>query len=149
LDDFNVTAKDIRGFSANRWITKKLENIDVPETENERKRLFNKVAKSVSQKIGHGLATLKKHYLMPEISEYYIYDGVIVDVKDAGVFASGGELGQDSINKRLWRLIDKNENEITIKELTDLIGREPNYPYEYVGGYKLQKCFLRPFYKLV
>jgi len=146
LDDFNVTAKDIRGFSANKWITEKLQKVEIPETENERKRLFNKIAKNVSKKIGHGLPTLKKHYMMPELREKYIYDSEIIDVKEASVFASGGELGNDTIEKRLMRKIV--DNQIRIKDLEEILGREPNYPNDYVGNIKLQKSFLRPYYKL-
>jgi len=147
LDDFNVTAKDIRGFCSNAWITDKLKKIEIPDTEKERKTVFNKVARSVAQKIGHGLPTLKKHYMMPEIPDNYIYDAKIVNVKEASIFASGGELGAESLDNRLSRKIENNE--IKVKDLIDIIGREPNYPNEYVGNYKLEKCFLRPFYRLI
>jgi DNA topoisomerase IB len=147
LEDFDVTAKDIRGFSANNWIVKKLENLEIPDSENQRKRLFNKVGKSVAKKIGHGFATLKKHYLMPEIYDYYLRYGKILDTKEATMFASGGELIDESLNLRIENRL--KDNEITIKDLIVIIGKEPDYPYEYVGNYKLQKCFLRPCYKLV
>ena len=147
LDDFNVTAKDIRGFCSNAWLTDKLKKIEIPDTEKGRKTVFNKVARSVAQKIGHGLPTLKKHYMMPEIPDNYIYDAKIVNVKEASVFASGGELGAESLDNRLSRKIENNE--IKVKDLIDIIGREPNYPNEYVGNYKLEKCFLRPFYRLI
>lgn len=147
LDDFNVTAKDIRGFSANKWITEKLKKVEVPEKEYDRKKLFNKVANNVSKKIGHGLPTLKKHYMMPELREKYIYDSEIIDVKEASVFASGGELGNETLEKRLMRKIV--DNEIRIKDLEEILGREPKYPNDYVGNIKLQKSFMRPYYKLM
>lgn len=147
LDEYNISAKSIRGYNANNLITDKLKKIEIPDTEKERKTVFNKVARSVAQKIGHGLPTLKKHYMMPEIPDNYIYDGEIVNVKEASVFASGGELGAESLDKRLSRKIENNE--IKVKDLIDIIGREPNYPNEYVGNYKLEKCFLRPFYRLI
>lgn len=147
LSDFNVSAKDLRGHNANHWIIEKLEKVDIPDTEKARKRVFNNVVKKVAQKIGHGAATLKKHYMMPELADNYIYDAEIIDVKNAGIYASGGKLGTESLNKRvLNRLNDKNQ--ISIKELIEIIGREPNYPNEYVGELKLQKCFLLPYYKL-
>ena len=83
---------------------------------------------------------------MPELREKYIYDSEIIDVKEASVFASGGELGNDTIEKRLMRKIV--DNQIRIKDLEEILGREPNYPNDYVGNIKLQKSFLRPYYKL-
>jgi hypothetical protein len=85
--------------------------------------------------------------MMPEIPDNYIYDAKIVNVKEASVFASGGELGAESLDNRLSRKIENNE--IKVKDLIEIIGREPNYPNEYVGNYKLEKCFLRPFYRLI
>ena len=40
------------------------------------------------------------------------------------------------------------DNQIRIKDLEEILGREPNYPNDYVGNIKLQKSFLRPYYKL-
>lgn len=146
LDDYGVSNKSIRGYSANKWIVDKLEKIEIPDTESKRKIVFNKVARKVAEKIGHGLPTLKKHYMMPELADNYIYDKEIIDVKEASVFASGGELGAESIEKRLMRKV--SDNEIRIKDLEEILGREPKYPNDYVGNIKLHKSFLRPYYKL-
>lgn len=148
LEEYNVSAKDIRGYNANKLITEKLDNIDIPDTEKDRRKVFNKVAKSVAEKIGHGVPTLKKHYMMPEIHDNYIYDAEVVDVKEASVFASGGELGTESLEKRVKNRLS-DENKITVKDLIEIIGREPKYPNEYVGDLKLQKCFLINFYRLI
>ena len=148
LDEYNVSAKSIRGYNANKLITEKLEKIEIPDTEKERKTVFNKVARSVAEKIGHGVPTLKKHYMMPELADNYIFDAEIVDVKEASVFASGGELGTESLEKRVTNRLNE-EKKIKIKDLIEIVGREPNWPNEYVGGLKLQKCFLLPFYRLI
>lgn len=146
LDDYGVSNKSIRGYSANKWIVDKLEKIEIPDTESKRKIVFNKVARKVAEKIGHGLPTLKKHYMMPELADNYIYDKEIIDVKEASVFASGGELGTESVEKRLMRKV--SDNEIRIKDLEEILGREPKYPNDYVGNIKLHKSFLRPYYKI-
>lgn len=39
--------------------------------------------------------------------------------------------------------------EISCEKLTEIIGCNPNYPYQIVGAIKLEKCYLRPYYKLV
>jgi DNA topoisomerase-1 len=79
LSEFNITAKDIRGFSANNWIIKKLEAKDLPKEEKDRKKTFSEILKSVSEKIGHGKATLRKHYLIPELETSYIEKGKLID----------------------------------------------------------------------
>ena len=149
LEDFNVSNKAIRGFSANKWIIDKLEKIEIPDTEKQRRTVFNKVAKQVAEKIGHGVPTLKKHYMMPELADNYIFDKEIIDIKEASVFASGGELGVESLEKRVKNRLSEEEQTISSKDLIEIIGREPNYPNEYVGDLKLQKCFLKPYYKLI
>lgn len=148
LDDYGVSNKSIRGFSANKWIVDKLEKIEIPDTEKQRRTVFNKVAKQVAQKIGHGVPTLKKHYMMPELADNYIFDKEIIDVKEASLFANGGELGAESLEKRVKNRLS-DDKMISVKDLTEIVGREPNYPNEYVGDLKLQKCLFKPFYKLI
>lgn len=67
LSDFNVTAKDIRGYASNFWSIQKLKNIDPAETDKKRKKQINKILKQVAEKVGHGRPTLRKHYLVPEL----------------------------------------------------------------------------------
>lgn len=148
LDEYNISAKSIRGYNANKLIINKLEKIEIPDTEKQRRTVFNKVAKQVAEKIGHGVPTLKKHYMMPELADNYIFDKEIIDVKEASVFASGGELGAESLEKRVKNRLS-DDKMISVKDLTEIVGREPNYPNEYVGDLKLQKCFLKPYYKLI
>jgi len=37
--------------------------------------------------------------------------------------------------------------EMSVVEMKSKLGREPNYPYDFIEGKKWVKCFLRPFYK--
>jgi len=93
LQEFGVTAKDLRGFLANRYILDKLNKIDDAEilaSESKRKKEFNKIIKSVALKVGHGAPTLKKHYMTPELESEFIENGVIISLKD--FYKSGGEL---------------------------------------------------------
>ena len=94
LSKFNVTAKDIRGYSANKWVTDKLKNITPAVEEKDRKKQFNEILKKVAQQIGHGKATLQKHYLIPELETSYIDDKKIIDIKQLGgeIMQTGGEL---------------------------------------------------------
>ena len=89
--EYGITAKDIRGYSANRWIVDKLNNIeekDIPETEAKRKRKFNKILKSVAAKVGHGSGTLKKHYMIPELETEFVEGGKIIDL--SSFYSRGG-----------------------------------------------------------
>jgi hypothetical protein len=38
--------------------------------------------------------------------------------------------------------------EIHCDMLEEIIGSKPNYPYQQVGSIKLEKCYLRPYYKI-
>ena len=95
LKDFDVTAKDIRGYSANKWLIEKLQSNDIPDNEKERKTEFLRLAKQVASKVGHGLSMLRKSYLMPELEPEYIQNGKIIDLKDKKSYASGGKTDWD------------------------------------------------------
>ena len=83
LKEFGVNSKDIRGYSANKWMMDKLNKIEViEEDEKKRKKQFNKALKQIAQKVGHGPATLRKHYLMPELIDEFINNGKVLDIKE-------------------------------------------------------------------
>ena len=92
LTDFDVTAKDIRGYSVNNLIINKLKNITPAEEEKDRQKEFNKIAKSVAHKIGHGYATLKKHYMIPELENKFVKKSEIIDIKDVDSYKEGGKI---------------------------------------------------------
>lgn len=82
LTDYNVTAKDLRGYSANKWVVEKLNKLDAGKDEKERKRQFNEIVKKVASEIGHGRATLKNHYLLPELETNFIERGKIIKLNE-------------------------------------------------------------------
>jgi len=41
-----------------------------------------------------------------------------------------------------------SNGEIHCDILEEIIGTKPNYPYQQVGSIRLQKCYLRPYYKI-
>jgi DNA topoisomerase-1 len=69
LSDFNITAKDLRGYKCNKLMTEKLRKIKKPETEAEIKKIFNETLREVAEIIGHTPGILRKNYLLPEIEE--------------------------------------------------------------------------------
>ena len=96
LKDFGITAKDLRGFRANFWITEKLNKLTPEETEPKRKKQYMAVLKDVAAKIGHGRATLNKHYAIPELQINWVDKGKVVDIKDFGYMKEGGEVEEGS-----------------------------------------------------
>jgi DNA topoisomerase I len=78
LSYFGIIAKDIRGFSANKMVNEKLQKIRPEKTEEKRKRQFNAIAKEVAEEVGHGNATLQKHYLVPEMKEMFLRSGRVL-----------------------------------------------------------------------
>ncbi len=90
LKDFDVTAKALRGYSANVWLIEKLKQKDIPDTEKDRKKEFLNSAQVVSKKIGHSRNMLRSQYLLPELENQYILHGKIIDVKDGKTYKLGG-----------------------------------------------------------
>lgn len=78
LSDYGIIAKDIRGFSANKMVNEKLKKVKPEKTEEKRKRQFNAIAKEVAEEVGHGNATLQKHYLVPEMKEMFMRSGRVL-----------------------------------------------------------------------
>lgn len=73
LSDFDATSKDIRGFNANRLMLMELNRIGLTQ-EKDRPKVFNAALRKIGAKVGHGAATLRKHYLLPEIeTTFYRY----------------------------------------------------------------------------
>ena len=100
LNIFNVSAKDLRGYSANKWIINKLKSVKDKEILNndaKRKKKFNEIVKSVAEKVGHGSATLKKHYLLPSLEREFVNHGKIVDLSNIKrTYKHGGQT--DEVN---------------------------------------------------
>jgi len=90
LADFEITAKDLRGFSANRWLIQKLVANDIADEEKDRKKDFNAFAKVVAAKVGHGTGMLKNQYLIPGLEKAYVEEGKIIDIKDIAGYKKGG-----------------------------------------------------------
>ena len=80
-----------------------LNKITPEETEYKRKRQFNTVLKKVAERVGHTPATLRKHYLLPELAEQFVLHSKVVDLKSE--YKKGGEIKGDhgiSKNKEIF-----------------------------------------------
>jgi hypothetical protein len=113
LKTLDVSAKDIRGYSANKWIVSKLNRLNPEDTEHKRKRQFNEVAKEIAQKVGHGAATLKKHYLLPELQMQWIDKGKVIDLakfKDMNL-AYGGAVKTEAQKEKVGKVMKEFKDE--------------------------------------
>lgn len=72
LEPFHVTAKNIRGYSANRWVLDKLKSITPEDSDKKRKKQLSGVLKQIAERVGHGPSVLRNQYLMPEVMDTWI-----------------------------------------------------------------------------
>lgn len=77
LGQFNITSKDLRGYKSNKLMTDELRKLGKVKDEKDRKTKFNELLKKVAEEIGHLPATLRKHYLLPEIEQNFYAHGSI------------------------------------------------------------------------
>lgn len=82
LDEFDVNAKDIRGYAANRFVIELLKNTEQLKEESDRKKRFIEVVKRVAEKVGHGPTTLRTHYLLSNLEKEYVENNRILNLKE-------------------------------------------------------------------
>ena len=127
LGAFGITAKDIRGYHANREMQERLkalrkENGELPKDKKKRDHIlkdeFKEALKGAAKAVGHEEATLRKQYLVPHLEDTYMKDGtVITTLKKARVtriatrvFGTKSESEQiDAEAERLIRKQPKNK----------------------------------------
>jgi len=87
LKEFDITAKDLRGFHANREMQECLEKIrksgpDLPDDPKKREKLlkkeFQKALDQVAKEVGHEASTLRSQYLVPALEDSYTKDGTVI-----------------------------------------------------------------------
>lgn len=81
LKPFDANAKDIRGYNCNEFMVRELNSIGKISDEKQRPKVFNQALRKIAEKIGHGPATLRKHYLLPEIEKSFYESGTIKKIK--------------------------------------------------------------------
>lgn len=114
LKDFGITAKDIRGYAANTMIIQMLNNSNKSTDEDERKKKFREVIKSVAEKVGHQQATLKQHYLLPDIEESYVKRSKVKEIKKASINNISKRVASDFYSL-IYNAINDRENKKTFR----------------------------------
>lgn len=85
LQEFDVTAKDLRGYHANQELMQQLKNSKpkLPEKLKDKKVVwreeFNKALELAAKAVGHKPATLRNQYLIPEMIDKYLSKGEVPD----------------------------------------------------------------------
>jgi len=88
LDEFDITAKDIRGMHANVEMQDRLREVrkkggKLPEDKKKREKQlkdeFKEALEATADAVGHEPATLKGQYLVPGLEDAYLKDGTIID----------------------------------------------------------------------
>ncbi len=88
LKAFDVTAKDIRGYHANREMQDNLKaerkkGGKLPEDAKEKKAKlkeeFKAALEATADAVGHEPATLKGQYLVPNLEDTYLENGTVLD----------------------------------------------------------------------
>lgn len=84
LKEFDITAKDIRGYHANELMRDALKEVrkkgpTVPSDKKEKEELltteFKKALDEVCAELGHEAATLRNQYLVPGFEDHYLKEG--------------------------------------------------------------------------
>lgn len=86
LKDFDVTAKDLRGFHANATMRENLKKYrkgalpeDKKEREKQLKKEWKKALEDTAKAVGHEPSTLGSQYLVPNLEDSYLADGTIME----------------------------------------------------------------------
>ena len=88
LAKFDITAKDLRGFHANREMQERLKAArkaggKLPEDKKAREKKlkaeFLEALDGAGEAVGHEPSTLRSQYLVPGLEEGYLKDGTVAD----------------------------------------------------------------------
>lgn len=99
LAEFDVTAKDIRGYRANDEMCKALREQrakgpkDLPEDKKDREKVlqgeFKKALEAVAETVGHTTSILRDAYLVPGLEEEFTKDGTVLKSLKVGTKTNG------------------------------------------------------------
>ena len=97
LKEYDITAKDIRGYRANDEMVKQLKEqrskgkalpTDRKKKDEILKDEFTKALEATAELVGHESSTLRSQYLVPKLEDSYVHDGTVMDKWDKTASAS-------------------------------------------------------------
>jgi DNA topoisomerase-1 len=113
LEPFDITAKDLRGFHANREMQERLrttrsEGDKLPSDKKAAAKIlkaeFLKALEETAEAVGHEPSTLRSQYLLPGIEEQYMKNGT-VSSKLSSLFEENGLLEDRVLARHLLELL--------------------------------------------
>jgi DNA topoisomerase I-like protein len=123
LKDFDITAKDIRGFHANDQMKAALKSVrskggQLPEDKKEREKQlkaeFKEALEQTAGEVGHEPSTLSNQYLVPGLEDSYLKDGTILSGMKAASLRLVERYKQADRSKKIklgYRIVDTRTGE--------------------------------------
>lgn len=110
LAEYDITAKDLRGYHANREMQEQLRTVrkkgpELPRDRKEKDKIlkaeFKEALEAVAEAVGHEPSTLRSQYLVPWLEDTYMKNGDVIDRLDkqasfskrADVIGDGSSVG--------------------------------------------------------
>jgi len=161
-DFFNNPICNYLSIQKENYILSNIDNVFVI-VRDEDKGIFSDIEKqNIDMFLSPYFDSDKKPLFTEFFNKYKIKDNkIIIYIKEGNMYANGGgvEIADDyadlrfaskQFSKTAEMLVRENFNngEICMCKLTKILGHEPNYPIQIVGSLKLEKCFMKRFYKL-
>ena len=115
LKPFEVTAKDLRGYHANREMQEQLRSLrkkggKLPTDKKEREKIlkdeFKEALEYVAEAVGHEAATLRSQYLVPKLEDAFMKDGEVIESFTKAAFGDGPKPPLLFANRVVRMLID-------------------------------------------
>ena len=91
LAEYDITAKDLRGYHANREMQEQLRAVrkkgpELPRDRKEKDKIlkaeFKEALEAVAEAVGHEPSTLRSQYLVPWMEDEFVHDGTVIDRLD-------------------------------------------------------------------
>lgn len=127
LKQFDVTAKDLRGYHANLEMRERLQEArkgKLPEDPKERKAQlkdeFKEALEATAKAVGHEAATLKNQYLVPGLEDQFLKDGTVMDRMKAASSVAARFITGGFIPNKLFR-----EKKAILRNLLDHPVKDP------------------------
>lgn len=121
LKPFDVTAKDLRGFHANREMQDQLRALrlkgpDLPHGRKDKDKIlkeeFKKALEATAEAVGHEAATLRTQYLVPGLEDAYMKDGTVIDnLKDASASSTSSRVAEAWLHREATKSQSEREDE--------------------------------------
>jgi len=117
LQDFEITAKDLRGYHANREMVTLLKKkrkgklpADSKEKEKLLKREFKEALEETAEAVGHEPSTLRNQYLVPGLEDQYTGEGKVLKSFGKGQKKKATKSVTEKEDEKIREVVKKHPN---------------------------------------